>query len=177
MFLPAGCSKNEDEDEDIPNDVKTDENAIYSEKRIYQETGCHVTGAKDITYLDKLFTTPGGQKYLYGAKNDKFWFSKYNKEGNLLWESTNPYASGENASDDEYPSPNMRNRAVNPILLSNGNIVAGYAEAETPSSFKRILPVIVSANTGKVTLTTINENNKTTPFTKKGYIYNRVSVF
>lgn len=177
MFLLAGCSKNEDEF--IPKDQVTDESALYTEKQIYQETGCHVTGAKDITYLDKLFTTPDGQKYLYGAKNDKFWFSKYNKEGNLLWESTDPYhvASKDNASDDDYPSPDINTRAVNAILLSNGNIVVGYSEAESLFAFKRILPVIFSANTEKVILPTINGNNKTTPFTKKGYIYNRVSVF
>lgn len=173
----AGCSKNEDEF--IPKDQVTNESALYTEKQIYQETGCHVTGAKDITYLDKLFTTPDGQKYLYGSKNNKFWFSKYNKEGNLLWESTDPYhvASKDNASDDDYPSPDINTRAVNAILLSNGNIVVGYSEAESLFAFKRILPVIFSANTEKVILPTINENNKTTPFTKKGYIYNRVSVF
>lgn len=177
MFLLAGCSKNGDEF--IPKDEETDESSLYSEKQIFQTTGCHVTGVKDITYLDKLFTTPDGQKYLYGAKNDKFWFSKYNKEGNLLWESTTPYrvASKENASDDDYPSQGINTRAVNPILLSNGNIVVGYAEEERRSVFKRILPVIFSASTGKVILLTITENNKITPFTKKGYIYNRVSVF
>lgn len=177
MFLLAGCSKNGDEF--IPEDKETDESSLYSEKQIFQETGCHVTGVKDITYLDKLFTTPDGQKYLYGAKNDKFWFSKYNKEGNLLWESTTPYrvASKENASDDEYPSQGINTRAVNPILLSNGNIVVGYSEEERRSVFKRILPVIFSASTGKVILLTIIENNKITPFAKKGYLYNRVSVF
>lgn len=177
MFLLAGCSKNGDEF--IPEDEETDESSLYSEKQIFQETGCHVTGVKDITYLDKLFTTPDGQKYLYGAKNDKFWFSKYNKEGNLLWESTTPYrvASKENASDDEYPSQGINTRAVNPILLSNGNIVVGYSEEERRSVFKRILPVIFSASTGKVILLTIIENNKITPFAKKGYLYNRVSVF
>lgn len=177
MFLLAGCSKNADEY--IPENQVTDESTLYIEKQIYQETGCHVTGAKDITYLDKLFTTPDGQKYLYGSKNDKFWFSKYNKEGNLLWESTDPYhvASKDNASDDDYPSPDINTRAVNAILLSNGNIVVGYSEEERRSVFKRILPVIFSASTGKAILPAITENNKITPFTKKGYLYNKVSVF
>ena len=154
MFTNCSSDKEDTQKRDKEEDVFTER-----EKEIYNETGCHVKDATLITDF-KLLISANEERYLYGAKQNKFWFSKYTKEGNLLWEVINP-TPNPNEKHNEYLS-----KAFNPVILSNGNIAIGCTYLDENFQVIEILPILTSSN-GEYKYV----------YNKERYIYSNIDTF
>ncbi len=83
----VSCKKEtSDQNEEIP----SEQSGAY--ERILAATGCKVKDAASIEIIDIHKDSIDKTTYLFGSRkiNDKerFWFSKYDPDGNLLWDNT-----------------------------------------------------------------------------------------